>query len=115
MNAQIYKQLVNTINEEMEKEHEDQAYTAPGGVEIMQPWNKFSVSLNNLGYNVDAYDDNGHNSILAMIMTKLKKNLPYLEFTYEVPEGKQDNRHYIYKMLPRMGHKDHYNIVILLQ
>jgi hypothetical protein len=116
MNNEIFNNLVKLITEELNKEHEPTTVTVDG-FQFQEPFNKFAVSLNDLNYDTKAYDEAGHNKIMEMVIKKLSDKFPdgYVVFTYEVPQGVIDLRHYLYRHLPRVGKPEHFNIVARLQ
>ncbi len=116
MNNEIFNNLVKAITEELNKEHEPTVVTVDG-CEFEEPFNKFAVSLNDLNYDPNAYDEMAHNKIMEMVIEKLSKKFTggYVVFTYEVPEGIIDLRHFLYRRLPRVGKPNHFNIVARLQ
>jgi hypothetical protein len=114
MNFEIYQKLVVAIEDELAKEHPDEEVDF-GDVAAYLPWNKFAVSLTDLGFKApDDFDDTWKNVVVDTIAKKIKDRFPFLEVTYEVPTNVSDGRHYIYKHLKRLGNSEHYNIVLLL-
>ncbi len=109
----MIEKLVKLIREEMEKEHPDQEAVVCG-MPMYIPWNKFAVSLTDLGYQPTKGNDVEKNNYMKNIIEELHKCCPDLGLSYEVPEGVTDYRHYLETRLERLGKSDHYSIVIHL-
>ena len=78
MNYEIFNKLVKIIKEELGKEHDDVEVKVDDCI-LMQQWNTFAVSLNDLGYNPEEYENKKGKDLNELIMQRIVDELRKLE------------------------------------
>jgi len=109
---QLFEKIEQIIHDELEKDHLP-TLSEDGMFEI--PWNKFVISLTDLGYPSDWCDIEGHEKLLQKYVELLEEEHEWLSLYYELPVEMEDkNKSALQQLKKREGKDSEFSIIVQL-